>query len=217
MNEDFDDGVMVGLMVAVADPDRARQVIGMLAMREQLSARGRIAAEQLALQARLKERFATKARKALTKRAIHAVANYYAMTDGELTNINRDAISTEARAMAMKVMHDFGLGPSDIGKAMKRDHSTVIYNLRNIEAKLLVDRHLRQTLKEVTLMSTPGPHVMSAIGSPPTYPPPEGGYPQESVGYPLALEGNATRPRVVDYEGFRFSVTKVETTSRARA
>jgi len=82
------------------------------------------------------------------KQLIAAVAAHFDLTCADLTGRSRMSIVVEARQAAAWVLRRAipALSLTDIGRLLHRDHTTVIYSLRQVEQRLAADPHVRAEL-----------------------------------------------------------------------
>lgn len=94
------------------------------------------------------------------ERLIERVAHAYGISTAALTAPSRAPLLVEARRVAMGLLAERGLGPTHIGRALRRDHSTVLHHLARLrhrptgeEQEMLADlrdRPPRQALPATT-------------------------------------------------------------------
>ncbi|MDR2647131.1 MAG: chromosomal replication initiator protein DnaA, partial [Oscillospiraceae bacterium] len=85
------------------------------------------------------------------ERVIEETARNYQLTISELRSKRRSAEISRARQVAMYVISQTtGLPTKAIGNEFDRDHSTVVYALREIREALAYDSSLRKAVQEIT-------------------------------------------------------------------
>lgn len=78
---------------------------------------------------------------------LELVSNYYAVTIDELKSKKRTQHITLARQIYMYLARDIlNESLTNIGRSIKRDHSTVIYGIEKIEDKIKSDRNFEQNI-----------------------------------------------------------------------
>ena len=95
------------------------------------------------------------------KATIDAVAAHYGLSPATLLTRRRDRQASVARHVAMYLLHDLlRLTPDDIGRSLGgRDRTTVLYGIKRISTRLVIDSDLSQALASLraSLASTSTP------------------------------------------------------------
>ena len=83
---------------------------------------------------------------------ISQVCKFYSVDEAVLRGTLKNKGTTEARQMAMYLIRKLtNLSLPDIGKEFARDHSTVLYAIRKVEASLKAgDTHLQNNVRDIT-------------------------------------------------------------------
>jgi chromosomal replication initiator protein len=82
---------------------------------------------------------------------INATANYFNMTEADLTGVNRTKGVTEARQISMYLIRTLtNLSLPDIGKIFNRNHSTVLVSIRKIESQMEKNPELAAVIRDIT-------------------------------------------------------------------
>ena len=83
---------------------------------------------------------------------ISQVCKFYSVDETVLRGTLKNKGTTEARQMAMYLIRKLtNLSLPDIGKEFNRDHSTVLYAIRKVEASLKAgDSHLQNNVRDIT-------------------------------------------------------------------
>ena len=82
---------------------------------------------------------------------INATANYFNMTEADLTGVNRTKGVTEARQISMYLIRTLtNLSLPDIGKIFNRNHSTVLVSIRKIESQIEKNPELAAVIRDIT-------------------------------------------------------------------
>jgi hypothetical protein len=193
------EALVAGLMIGVSDPGTARSMVDLLTARTTRSQRN---IDRIARQQDAARRWEPTLRGAFASRVIAAAARYYLLDPEVITGRDQSNHAAEPRHVAIWVLHEYGYGPSEIGRSINRHHTTVLYVVEKLRLQMHHDPDLREAAKRVSDMSTPNPETKRLLDRavlsttyPQTYPQ---SFPRERGGYPLALEGNATRTRVDD-------------------
>ena len=82
---------------------------------------------------------------------LDAVAGYFQLRPAQLGGPARDKHLAHARQIAMYLLHEDGQRPlTEIGRILgKRDHTTVMYGCKKIEAARVIDPDLRRHIQEI--------------------------------------------------------------------
>ena len=83
---------------------------------------------------------------------ISQVCKFYSIDETVLRGTLKNKVTTEARQMAMYLIRKLtNLSLPDIGKEFARDHSTVLYAIRKVEASLKSgDFHIQSNVRDIT-------------------------------------------------------------------
>ncbi|MDR0531488.1 MAG: chromosomal replication initiator protein DnaA [Oscillospiraceae bacterium] len=85
------------------------------------------------------------------ERIIEETARHFSLTAADLRSKRRSADISHARQVSMYIISQMtGLSTKAIGAEFSRDHSTVVYALRELRGELLRDASLRKVINEIT-------------------------------------------------------------------
>jgi len=79
-----------------------------------------------------------------------SVATHYGYTLEELLGPRRNRTLAKARHVAMLLARQQGLSYPELGRAFRRDHSTVISGVRSVRRRLLAEPQLRREVRGIT-------------------------------------------------------------------
>ena len=82
---------------------------------------------------------------------ISQVCKYYSVDENTLLGTLKTKGITEARQMAVYLIRQLtNLSLPDIGKALNRDHSTILYSIRKVEVAAKSDDRMKETIRDIT-------------------------------------------------------------------
>ncbi len=85
------------------------------------------------------------------EKIINEVSRTYGVLPADIRGKKRNANVSAARQMAMYIIREVtGMSMEKIGAEFGRDHSTVVYSLSAMEKSIEKDRHLRETVEDIT-------------------------------------------------------------------
>ena len=85
----------------------------------------------------------------LQRRVVMQCADFYGYTEEDLRGDGRTASIVHARQMCCYLLREHGCSFPEAGRAIHRDHTTVIAAVRRIRSRLLVSEPLRRELEDL--------------------------------------------------------------------
>ncbi len=78
-----------------------------------------------------------------------AVARHFGVWESALVGAGRTRRVVQARHLLMYLLHEQGLSTTQIGRIVRRDHTTVVYGIRRATCRLAQDEGLRAGIEAI--------------------------------------------------------------------